>query len=138
MSKDKETTETRQSALSSTGDAVLDFLMAQDPSASAVSSNQPPPGSGGVQKGETATTLSAHMTKLELLISGSVGDDENLSDDDVMELLRQLEEADGIASGLEDKLDGLLENLEGMLKGLERPQGNDERMNKEREKGSDG
>lgn len=112
--------------------------MAQDPSASAPSSNQPRPVSKDIPKGDTATTLSAQLSKLELLINGSGADDENLSDEDVMELLRQLEEADGMASGLEDKLDGLLENLEGMLKGLEKPQGNDVQMVKEREKGSDG
>lgn len=48
-----------------------------------------------------------------------------MSDEEILELLRKLEEADGVASGIEDKLDGILENLDSMLDRLEgRAEGN--------------
>lgn len=136
MSKDKITEKGKQGALPSTGNAVLDFLVAQDPSASAASSRAAASAPNGAPKQDTANTLSAELSRLELLISGSSGDEENLGDEEVMELLRQMEEADGLASGIEDKLDGLLENLEGMLKGLETPQTTDEKAGKGDERGS--
>jgi hypothetical protein len=39
--------------------------------------------------------------------------------EDVEELLRRLEAADGIADGVEGKLDGILEHLDGLLSSLE-------------------
>ncbi|KAG9019119.1 hypothetical protein FRB90_006187 [Tulasnella sp. 427] len=119
MSKDKGTAGTDQKQNASSGDAVLDFLMAQDPIVSAASSDRRRPAPNGVDTNGASTTLSAQLNKLEQIINGSGADDEDLGEEEIMELLRQMEEADGIASGLEDKLDGLLENLEGMLKGLE-------------------
>ena len=44
---------------------------------------------------------------------------EELGAEDVEELLRRLEAADGIAEGMEGKLDGILEHLDGLLSSLE-------------------
>ena len=42
-----------------------------------------------------------------------------LGADDVEELIRRLEAANGIADGVEDKLDGILAHLDGLLDSLE-------------------
>ena len=44
---------------------------------------------------------------------------EELGVDEVEELIRRLEAADGIANGVEDKLNGILEHLDGLLSSLE-------------------
>ena len=44
---------------------------------------------------------------------------EELGVEDVEELLRRLEAANGIADGVEGKLDGILEHLDGLLNSLE-------------------
>lgn len=47
------------------------------------------------------------------------GEVEELGVEEVEELIRRLEAADGIADGVENKLDGILEHLDGLLKSLE-------------------
>lgn len=44
---------------------------------------------------------------------------EELSERDLSQLLKELEAAESLADGVENKLDALLKNLEGMLDGLE-------------------
>lgn len=63
---------------------------------------------------ENGTKL--HENKDETLEDDAL---EDLSEDGLAMLLRQLEEADAAATGLESRLDGLLDNLENMIEGLE-------------------
>ena len=42
-----------------------------------------------------------------------------MSEGEIVELLRQMDEANGVAAGLEGRLDELLGNLDGLLVGLE-------------------
>lgn len=46
-------------------------------------------------------------------------DGEELSEQDLAKVLKQLEAAEGVADDVEGKLDELLKNLGGMLEGLE-------------------
>ena len=48
------------------------------------------------------------------------GDLENLDESTIDELLQRLDTADGIAQGVESRLDGIIGNLDGLLKSLER------------------
>ncbi|PSS02361.1 hypothetical protein PHLCEN_2v4054 [Hermanssonia centrifuga] len=52
-----------------------------------------------------------------LLKDGEPGD--SLDEPDIEELLRRLESADGIARGVEDRLDDVIGNLDGLLESLE-------------------
>jgi len=46
------------------------------------------------------------------------GENEELGMEEVEELIHRLEAANGIADGVEDKLDGILEHLDGLLSSL--------------------
>jgi hypothetical protein len=63
------------------------------------------------------TKLEADLAQLTTLLS-----QETLSSDDdanVIELLQRLESADGMAQGVENKLDDILEKLDGLINSLE-------------------
>ena len=72
----------------------------------------------------TATTTSTTTTTTngdragdpEAVDGDDIGD---LGVEDVEELIRRLEAANGIADGVEGKLDGILEHLDGLLNSLE-------------------
>jgi hypothetical protein len=61
--------------------------------------------------------VEADIAKLALLLSPE--SDNNGDDADVSKLLGRLENANGMAQGVEDKLDHLLEKLDGLLASLE-------------------
>lgn len=81
-----------------------------------------------------------------LLKDGEPGD--SLDEPDIEELLRRLESADGIARGVEDRLDDVIGNLDGLLKSLESglgeeqavvdPKTSEDGSGKETSSGSDG
>ncbi|TDL19412.1 hypothetical protein BD410DRAFT_805826 [Rickenella mellea] len=58
------------------------------------------------------------ISRLTSLLAIANISEEN-ADKDLEELLKGLETADGLARGVEDRLDGLLEDLEALLAGLE-------------------
>lgn len=61
--------------------------------------------------------LEAEITQLTTLLSQ---DSLNSEDDaNVVELLQRLEKADGVAQGVEDKLDNILGKLDGLISSLE-------------------
>ena len=69
----------------------------------------------------TSDTLASTVSQvafLQQVISSSVPTEEG-AEGDISEILKQLEAADGVAQGVESKLDKLLENLEEMIEGLE-------------------
>jgi hypothetical protein len=61
------------------------------------------------------TNLSADIAQLSSLLSQEPAE----GDADVAELLRTIEAADGMAQGVESKLDNMLENLDSLLASLE-------------------
>ncbi|ETW86560.1 hypothetical protein HETIRDRAFT_99035 [Heterobasidion irregulare TC 32-1] len=63
------------------------------------------------------TTLQADLTFLSSLLSKE-GKDDN-ADVDVVALLRQLETADGVAQGVESRIDGILGSLDALLDSLQ-------------------
>lgn len=65
----------------------------------------------------TTTTTNGDKTGNPETVDGD--DTEELGAEDVEELIRRLEAANGIADGVEDKLDGILEHLDGLLSSLE-------------------
>jgi len=65
----------------------------------------------------TATTTNGGKTDDPELVEGEKI--EELGVEEVEELIRRLEAADGIANGVEDKLNGILEHLDGLLSSLE-------------------
>ena len=67
-------------------------------------------------KTTTATTNGDGTGDPETVDGEEIGD---LGAEDVEELLRRLEAANGIAEGVEEKLDGILEHLDGLLNSLE-------------------
>ncbi|KAG8961336.1 hypothetical protein FRC03_005510 [Tulasnella sp. 419] len=85
----------------SKGDAVLDFLQA----------------SGTYQPKNTPSTTSTSPDG-NTSTQDVGGGEEEYDDSEVAELLKQLEEADELASGLDSKLDGILSNLDRILSGL--------------------
>jgi len=92
-------------------DAIANFLNQFPSYASAATA--PHASTSPSQNGHPNPPLNGHDTS-------TIDDDaEEIDDPDVLLLLRQLDEANGMASGLEDKLDGLIEDLEGLLAGLE-------------------
>lgn len=68
-------------------------------------------------KKPTTTTTNGNGTGNPETVEGE--EIEELGAEDVEELLRRLEPADGIAEGVEGKLDGILEHLDGLLSSLE-------------------
>jgi hypothetical protein len=52
-------------------------------------------------------------------VEPEIADGEELGIEEVEELIRRIEAANGIADGVEDKLDGILEHLDGLLSSLE-------------------
>ncbi|KAG8895135.1 hypothetical protein FRB99_000742 [Tulasnella sp. 403] len=97
-----------KSSLKSTGNAVLDFLQ-QFPSADVNGSSPGTAPLNGTDGQEAAAPLQDQNQEQDF----------GMSDDELAVLLRQLDEADGVATGLEQKLDGILDNLEDLLSGLE-------------------
>jgi hypothetical protein len=61
--------------------------------------------------------MEADIAKLGLLLSQE--SDNSEAETDVSRLLERLENANGMAQGVEDKIDGLLEKLDGLLVSLE-------------------
>ncbi|KAI0829082.1 hypothetical protein BC628DRAFT_1417433 [Trametes gibbosa] len=61
------------------------------------------------------SSLEADVALLSNLLSQNVDE----SDPDVVELLRRLEAAEGIADGLENRLDGIMDHLDNLLYDLE-------------------
>ena len=78
-----------------------------------MSSSKP---NGQTPNGQGKTNLEDDIAQLSALLSQepSEGDD-----GDVAELLRQIEKADGMAQGVESKLDNVLQNLDNLLASLE-------------------
>lgn len=67
------------------------------------------------------TNLESDMTALAALLTQCPDDPpENDDDPHVAELLRRLTAADGVAKGVEERLDGIIENLDLLLTALER------------------
>lgn len=62
--------------------------------------------------------LSIQVKFLQSVLQNASVEDE-AAGDNLAELLKQLDEAHGVAQGVEDKLDKILENLEGMIGDLE-------------------
>ncbi|KAH9854377.1 hypothetical protein C2E23DRAFT_71423 [Lenzites betulinus] len=60
-------------------------------------------------------SLQADIDLLSNLLSQNVDE----SDPDVVELLRRLETAEGIADGVESRLDGIMDHLDNLLHDLE-------------------
>lgn len=79
--------------------------------------------SNGQSNGHTSTSLEADIAQLSALLSQepSQGD----SDVNVAELMRRIETADGMAEGVENKLDNVLSNLDHLLASLESPESKD-------------
>jgi hypothetical protein len=75
-----------------------------------MSSNKP---NGQVDQGKA--TSGADITELSSLLSQESPE----GDADVAELLRTIETADGMAQGVESKLDNMLQNLDRFLASLE-------------------
>lgn len=70
-----------------------------------------------------AENLESDISMLASLLNRNTASAESTEDVDVAELLRQLETADGIAQGVESRLDGIIEHLNGMLQSLESNEG---------------
>lgn len=62
---------------------------------------------------QTPDTLEDNVTQLSSLLS------QEPSETDVAELLRRIDAADGIAHGVETKLDNMLDNLDRLIASLE-------------------
>ena len=65
--------------------------------------------------GNTSSSLEADIALLSNLLSQNVDE----SDPDVAEVLRRLEAAEGIADGVESRLDGIIDHLDNLLSDLE-------------------
>lgn len=74
-----------------------------------------------------SSSLEADIARLTRLLSGQdLGDDANTNtntntdaDADVEELLRRIEAAEGLADGVEERLDGIIGDLDSLLDDLE-------------------
>lgn len=66
-------------------------------------------------QGHTASTVEEGILQLSSLLSQDPLD----ADADVMELLRRIDAADGVAQGVESKLDNILDHLDHLLASLE-------------------
>ena len=88
---------------------------------SIMSTSGSPNANGKPSQNETSivndTTLQADLTFLSSLLSKE-GKDDN-ADVDVAALLRQLETADGVAQGVENRIDGILGSLDALLDSLQ-------------------
>ncbi|KDQ51136.1 hypothetical protein JAAARDRAFT_103360, partial [Jaapia argillacea MUCL 33604] len=62
------------------------------------------------------------LTSLLSISQDSTSDETTLSDQEVAELLRRLETADGLARGVESRLDSVIDELDGLLASLESPE----------------
>lgn len=86
-----------------------------------MSTSGSPNANGKPSQNETSivndTTLQADLTFLSSLLSKE-GKDDN-ADVDVAALLRQLETADGVAQGVENRIDGILGSLDALLDSLQ-------------------
>lgn len=67
------------------------------------------------------TSLESDLSKLAALLSEP---NTEANEEDIATLLQKLEAANGIAAGVEDKLDGILDHLDGLLNSME-PSGGD-------------
>ncbi|KAI0658294.1 hypothetical protein C8Q70DRAFT_934262 [Cubamyces menziesii] len=65
--------------------------------------------------GNSPSALEADIALLSNLLSQNVDE----SDPDVTEMLRRLEAAEGIADGVESRLDGIIDHLDDLLNDLE-------------------
>ncbi|KZT73232.1 hypothetical protein DAEQUDRAFT_459879 [Daedalea quercina L-15889] len=73
----------------------------------------------GTPPTQPRSTLDADITLLQSLLTQDQNDESDL---DVAEILKRLETADGIATGLEGRLDDIMSNLDSMINVLE-PEG---------------
>ncbi|KAL1950901.1 hypothetical protein VTO73DRAFT_50 [Trametes versicolor] len=73
------------------------------------------PNGTGDKPGNNSSSLEADIALLSKLLSQNVDE----SDPDVVELLRRLEAAEGIADGVESRLDGIIDHLDNLLSDLE-------------------
>lgn len=85
------------------------------------SSNANSNGASQLRDSTSSDTLASTVSQVAFLqqVISSSGPTEEGAEGDIFEILKQLEAADGVAQGVESKLDKLLENLEGMIEGLE-------------------
>ncbi|OJT13965.1 hypothetical protein TRAPUB_9504 [Trametes pubescens] len=73
------------------------------------------PNGTGSKLETTSSSLEADIALLSKLLSQNADE----SDPDVVELLRRLEAAEGIADGVESRLDGIIDHLDDLLSDLE-------------------
>lgn len=66
---------------------------------------------------ESTSTLESDLSKLAALLADSNNTEAN--EQDIAALLLKLEAANGIAEGVEGKLDGIIDHLDGLLSSLE-------------------
>ncbi|KAH9884632.1 hypothetical protein C8Q73DRAFT_719103 [Cubamyces lactineus] len=78
---------------------------------SSLPNGNPPKQSGG----DSSSSLEADIALLSNLLSQNVDE----FDPDVAEVLRRLEAAEGIAEGVESRLDGIIDHLDNLLSDLE-------------------
>ncbi|KAI0714571.1 hypothetical protein C8Q76DRAFT_856477 [Earliella scabrosa] len=76
------------------------------------------------QNGKSASSLEADIALLTRLLSQDLNDPDSADADpaSVEELLRRLEAAEGLADGVEERLDGIIGNLDTLLSDLEAAQ----------------
>ncbi|EIN14233.1 hypothetical protein PUNSTDRAFT_129862 [Punctularia strigosozonata HHB-11173 SS5] len=79
--------------------------------------SQPQPVTNGIQTA-ASSRLDVEITTLSALLSRGQ-DGAELSEQELVALLRQLEQANGVAQGVEDRLDNMLRGLDDMLAGME-------------------
>ncbi|KAG8763326.1 hypothetical protein FRC11_004758 [Ceratobasidium sp. 423] len=80
---------------------------------------QPNVGSIPQSQTESANGVRALEEALAGINSALAHEGEEMSEQDLAKVLKQLEAAEGVADDVEGKLDELLKNLGGMLEGLE-------------------
>ena len=76
---------------------------------------------GSQYRAPTKPLLEADIALLQNLLSEDV-DDSNADSENVAELLKRLEAAEGLADGVEERLDGIMGHLDTLLTDLEAKQ----------------
>ena len=76
---------------------------------------------GSQDRAPTKPLLEADIALLQNLLSEDV-DDSNADSENVAELLKRLEAAEGLADGVEERLDGIMGHLDTLLTDLEAKQ----------------
>jgi len=101
-------------------DAIMNFLLQQgpDPSGRPASGRQSNSSSDATSQA-TLTSQSSEATPVSSQPEDGEEEEEDVDDPEMEELLRQLDEANEVAAGLEGRLDEILGDLEGLLVNLE-------------------